>query len=93
MGWDWFEDIEESVEEARRAQQKTAEDLQRAFHATFSTPAGQVVLQHMRDFMNRQKRFDPDRGFYDGAAMGFYRDGQDSMVAYTEEMVKRGSKL
>jgi hypothetical protein len=91
-GWDWF------VEAAKRAQDATAErtemdnrELELAFARVFNSPDGQLVLAHFQDWNDKVKDFDPDLGFHNGAAYGFWRSGQRSIVQYIKTMRERGT--
>lgn len=92
-GWGWFEETNKEVEAQREQAKQKVEDLLIAYRACFETPAGEVVMQDLRRFLLRVKTWDPSGDFYRAAAQGFHREGQNSMVAYIEQMVERGKKV
>jgi TnpA family transposase len=91
-GWEWFDQVNTDLEPQRAQAQQRVDDLQLAYQQAFSTSAGEVVMADLRRFLTRVKAFDPALGFYNGAAQGFYREGQNSFVAYIEQMIERGKK-
>ncbi len=90
-GWDWFDKTEAEVAAANKRTADEQEELAMKFAAAFTTPQGQEVLDHLVRWQLDVKGFDPERGFHDGAAYGFYREGQNSMIQYIRQMVKRGA--
>lgn len=88
-GWDWFKAQEATAQHAAKQEGIDPEDLTLAFQKTFSTPSGKVVLAHLERMMENFKDFDPELGFYNGAAFGFWRSGQRSMVTFIKTMQRR----
>lgn len=88
QGWDWHEKTQAQMEEIRQAKAESAEETKMAFEACFSTPAGQVVLDYLRDWALQADGFDPALGFYNGAANGFYREGQNRLIAFLFKMAE-----
>lgn len=91
-GWDWFNAALRQVDEDRERSGVDIEVLPDVYHQCFSTKAGQVVLKDLQRFIMRVAGFDPNMGFYNGAAFGFYREGQNSMVSYISKMTEGGYK-
>ena len=92
VGWEWFEQTNRELEAQREQAKQTADDLTIAYAQCFDTPAGQVVLGDLRRFLSRVAAWDPNGDFYRAAAQGFYREGQNSMVAYIDAMSQRGKR-
>lgn len=92
VGWAWFEQTNRELEAQREQAKQTADELTIAYAACFQTPAGQVVLADLRRFLARVAAWDPNGDFYRAAAQGFYREGQNSMVAYIDAMTERGKR-
>lgn len=90
LGWDWFEKTERQVQEAREADAIKREELAMQYAAVMTTPQGRAVMADLMRWVMEVKGFDPDRGFYDGAAYGFFREGQNSMVQYIQRMITQG---
>jgi len=89
QGWDWFKAQSASAEHHAKQAGLDAEDLKAAFEKTFSTPSGKIVLAHLERMMDTFKDFDPELGFYNGAAFGFWRSGQRSIVTFLKTMQRR----
>lgn len=71
------------------------EELQRRqdlFRMVFASPHGQEVLAILDEKVNLSFGYNPDAGFYNGAAYGFQRDGQKSMVDYIRAMIKEAEE-
>ena len=90
-GWDWFESAakvaQDATEEKINIEQQ---ELALTFARVFNSPDGQIVLSHLQDWIEKVKSFDPDLGFYNGAAYGFWRAGQNSMIQYLKTMTAKG---
>ena len=97
QGWSWFDAQEKSANDIALNEQGLSEqDLDYHFEKCFNTPSGKIVLAHLQAFNDRYKDFDPELGFYNGAAFGFWRSGQKSIVQYLKtrraKTQKRGTK-
>lgn len=89
-GWDWFDKQEteaKTIMEHRLGM--SIDEIADNFRKCFTTPAGQVVLQYMDIFANDVRDFDPNLGFYNGAAFGFWRSGQKSFMAMIKTFLHR----
>ncbi len=88
-GWNWFDAAAKHAQTVTQEEKGiTPEELKAHFETIFSTPAGKIVLEHLQIFVERQRDFDPDLGFYNGAAYGFWKSGQKSMVQYFKTMAR-----
>ena len=93
QGWDWFNSAKEQAETATVGRTGlTAEELQATIARCLTSPDGQVMLAHLQDWIDMVKDFDPELGFYNGAAFGFWRSGQKSMVQYLRAIKERATK-
>jgi len=81
-GWAWFDEAKAAVEKERQRKGEAREATKLAFEACFSSPAGQVVLDYMKDWIEMADGFDPALGFYNGAAQGFYREGMRRLFKF-----------
>lgn len=81
-GWDWFEQNERQVAKARDEARVAADEVKAMYEATFSTDAGKAVLEDLKRWILAAEGFAPELGFWNGAAQGFYREGQRRMVGY-----------
>lgn len=89
-GWDWFEGAkEQAVEATVGSTGMKAKDLQASIARALLTPEGRILMQHLRDWCFMVKDFDPELGFYNGAAFGFWRSGQKSIVQYLEAIITK----
>lgn len=88
MGWDWHENQKEQMEKLRREKAESVEETKLAFEACFNSPSGAVVLDYLKDWALKTEGFDPALGFYNGAANGFYREGQNRLIAFIHQMAK-----
>lgn len=81
-GWDWFEQNERQVEKAREEARVTSDEVKLMYEAAFSTDPGRAVLEDLKRWILMTEGFSPELGFWNGAAQGFYREGQRRMVGY-----------
>lgn len=88
LGWDWHEVQLEQMEKIRAQKQEDHEETKLAFEACFNCPAGEVVLDYLKDWALKTEGFDPALGFYNGAANGFYREGQNRLIAFILKMAQ-----
>ena len=58
----------------------------------FGTPDGRVVLEDITRFLDAAACFDPSMGFYNGAALGYYREGIRELARQIRRMVKDGTR-
>lgn len=86
VGWGWFDEKERQVDEQRNEDGYTREEMFRVYYQAFTTTQGQVVLRDLMKF-RRTTFFDPARGFYDGAAQGFYNSGMNDLITHIERMM------
>lgn len=91
-GWDWFEQARQIAQEATQERADIEQkELALSFARVFNSPDGKIVFDHLQDWIEKVKTFDPDLGFYNGAAYGFWRGGQNSMIQYLKTMTAKGS--
>lgn len=80
-GWDWFDEHEKKGKEAFKTKTGLEPDeILMHFQKCFGTASGQIVKNYLESLAFDQPDFDPTHGFYDGAAFGYYRAGQKSIV-------------
>lgn len=93
QGWDWFEAAKGEAQTATVGRTGlTAEELQATIARCLVSPDGQILLAHLQDWIDMVKDFDPELGFYNGAAFGFWRSGQKSIVQYLRAIKERALK-
>ncbi|MCH9730683.1 MAG: hypothetical protein K0U84_13590 [Actinomycetia bacterium] len=85
-GWASLDTLDAEVLAAQEETNREREQLRMSFIACFSSPAGKRVLEDLKNWALTQEGFDHNRGFHDGAAQGFYREGQRRVVAYIMKM-------
>lgn len=86
--WNVFEKpppVDESAAQARY-------DLDVAYKRCFSTEVGRRVLEDLINKTLRQPTFDANLGWQNGAARGFAREGQNSIVAFIMECMARAEQ-
>lgn len=86
--------------EQQEAHSKIAEnqwEIAKAFHRTFTSPHGKIVLQHLREMCIESSTWRASLGLLNGIANGFAREGQNALVRYMEDQIKaavqRGEQL
>lgn len=86
-GWDWFGGQKVSKAEQRTQQRSdlTPQELDFYFRRMTESKSGQIVMAHLQDLLDSVDEFDPDLGFYDGAAYGFKRSGMRALVNYIKQ--------
>ena len=67
-------------------------ELAALYLSAFSTPAGQKVLQHLRQVFVDPPYFEVALGLDNGAAYGFTRQGQRDVVRHVEGMMQRAQE-
>lgn len=91
-GWNWFKAQEQAGTKATQDETGlTAQELDYHFEKIFKSKSGQIVLDHLQRMQDNFRDFDPELGFYNGAAFGFWRSGQKSIVQYLK-LKARGAK-
>ena len=80
---------EQEAQQQELSQQRRDED--KAFHAVFTKGRGPEVLQMLRDMTIEQPCFNPEAG-ENAAAMGFTREGQNSVVREIEARIVRAQE-
>lgn len=92
-GWDWFEKQQKEATDIfeKRLGMDQAE-ITHHFQKCFGTASGKIVLEYLDVFVNDIRDFDPNLGFYNGAAFGFYRSGQKSFMATIKAFMRRDLK-
>jgi len=91
--WNPNEDIEEQAKVANEAMQAKENELNKLHVRVFNTEDGQKLLDYYRKNTIEQPTFFPNLGFENGAAMGFHRDGQNSIIREITIRMKRGIEL
>lgn len=92
-GWDWFTQTQDkALEEARARLEMEQKEIDAAFARMASTPDGQIVIKTMQSWVDATEDFDPNLGFYNGAAFGFWRTGQKHLVKFIRNAITRGGK-
>ncbi len=87
--WSQFDqDHSEARFESDHAQWLHAQEIARPF----STPEGQIALQRLRQATIQAATFDADLGLLNGIAMGFAREGQNSVIRYIENCIRRAEE-
>jgi hypothetical protein len=81
-GWDWFAQNERQVAKAREEARVAADEIKLMYESAFGTDAGRAVLEDLKRWILAAEGFAPELGFWNGAAQGFYREGQRRMVGY-----------
>ena len=91
-GWNWFEQAEQKAnDETKKATGLSQQEIDYHFEKCFKTASGKIVLDHLQVFQDKVKDFDPELGFYNGAAFGFWRSGQKSIIQFLKTKA-RGAK-
>ena len=91
-GWNWFKQAEDKANSEAQAQTGLSQqDIDYHFEKCFKTKSGQIVLDYLQTFQDKVKDFDPELGFYNGAAFGFWRSGQKSIITFLKTKA-RGAK-
>lgn len=90
-GWDWFAQNEKQVAKAREEARVAADEIKVLYEAAFSTDAGRAVLEDLKRWILAAEGFSPELGFWNGAAQGFYREGQRRMVGYILKQAEQRS--
>lgn len=89
-GWDWLDRVNEQHQQKRdETSGFTPEEMQRYYAQTFSTKAGQIVLEDLRQ-RGEIDTFNPNLGFFDGAAWGYWRSGANGTINFIMNMVRAG---
>jgi len=92
-GWDWFEKANEPLKTKREEQTGlTQEDYEKVFARLFNRKDGQLVMGYLANFVTSMPGFDPNAGFENGAASGFYRSGMQELVQHIHEMKEKGAR-
>lgn len=92
-GWDFFtKKQDEAIEAAAKRIQIEREEIDRAYARMFNTPDGQIVLKHMELTLDHLEDFNPQLGFYNGAAFGFRRTGWRDALKHIKNAIVRGAK-
>jgi len=82
------EGADEAFDEQRRATVAAVREIAAQYRATFNTPQGRAVLQHLRSVTIEQSAWVPGYTLgCDGVSaeqQGFMREGQNSMVREIE---------
>lgn len=82
------ETLDEMAEEATEQSQKELDELRKKFATVFSTQKGRDVLEHLFDKTLRRATWDPQVD--NPEQHGYYREGENSLVAYITKMVNEG---
>lgn len=80
-GWEGFANAEEANKAAQEQTSDEKYDLAAAFAATFSTPHGARVLDHLFDITLRRVTWDGNLPLDQATAYGLMREGQNQLVA------------
>lgn len=92
-GWDWFKAQEQAGTKATQDEVGlSAQDIDYHFEKCFKTKSGQIVLDHLQRMQDNFKDFDPELGFHNGAAFGFWRSGQKSIVRFLKLKARGATK-
>lgn len=91
----------ESLEPGSTDAQKEALALQRQqnyemalrFKRVFTSEDGAAIIRHLRDKTIEDSTFRASMGLLNGAAHGFAREGQNTIVRYIEDMIKAADAL
>lgn len=90
-GWNWFNQQQKVVDDIfEKEYGLPKEEIILHFQRCFSTKSGKIVLNYLQNLQNNYKDFDPELGFYNGAAFGFWRSGQKSIIRMLQQLTKRG---
>lgn len=91
-GWNWFKALEENTtKETLKETGLTAQDIDYHFEKVFSTKSGKIILDHLQRMQDKYRDFDPELGFHNGAAFGFWRSGQKSIIQYLKTKARGGT--
>lgn len=83
-----FDGQKREVDQQRERDGDTAEELRLTYRKTFSTKPGQAVLSDLTRYLTSAS-FDPNLGFHNGAAYGFWRDGQNNIIRHIIRMTEK----
>lgn len=91
----------EGLEPGNTPEQKEAHDKQRLqnlelaqrFKRVFTSEDGKACIRHLRERTIEDSTFRASLGLLNGAAHGFAREGQNTIVRYIEDMVKAADAL
>ncbi len=91
-GWGWFDQANEPLKAKREEQTGlTQEDYEKVFARLFNRKDGQIVMGYLAHFIMSMPGFDPNVGFENGAASGFYRSGMQDLVQHMHLMKEKGA--
>lgn len=92
-GWNWFDQANEPLKQKREEDSGLSqEDYEAHFAKVFSGKSGEIVMGYLASYVMAMPGFDQTRGFYDGAATGFYRTGMQDLVQHIHAMKTKGAK-
>ena len=74
---------------ARDEQREAEERTQDLFRQIFSGANGKEALDHLREHVDLEIGFNAAMGFQEGAAYGFARQGQKSIITYIEALIRQ----
>ena len=81
--------LEAKAGAARDEQREGEERTQDLFRQIFSGANGKEALDHLRWHVDQEFGFNPDADFFRGAAYGFARQGQKSIITYIEALIRQ----
>ncbi len=80
-------EVEAKAEGERDELQEKEQHVQDLFRQIFSGANGAEALQYLRDHVDLEIGFNPAAGFHNGAAYGFARQGQKSIITHIEHLI------
>lgn len=91
--WNPLGDIDEQAEENNKIIQEQENELNKLFVRVLNTEDGKKFLEYHTKNTVDKPTFFPQMGLDNGAAMGFYRDGQNSIVREMTIRLKKGLEI
>lgn len=83
-------DNNDAIEQYNEEMTEEVEELQQKFASLFTTKEGQEVLEHLMEMTLRRSTFHPQSP--NPEATGYFRSGENNIVAYIIQQIKQGQE-
>ena len=92
QGQPWFDQAEEQAERRRKESHgPTRDEIAVHYAKCFGTRSGKIVMNDILGYAFSQAGFDPNLGFFNGAAHGVYRNGLGDLVSNIHRLQQAGT--
>lgn len=91
--WNPLGDIEAQAEEAAEARRELQNEFNKLHVRVFTTDDGKKLLDQYRSELIESPSFVPEMGAENGAALGFFREGQNSIIRQMTVRLKKGLEI